>query len=164
MPPQPPMGGRHRHAMPAKKAKDVKGVIKQIWHYVEKQKAALLVVSLMVIVNTATSVYGTMLIGTAIDKYIIKLDFAGLARFSALLAAIYLVSAFSAWLQSANGWLQQNHAGIWRVCAKLDKIDPILRELMSRLTNDVDNIGNALSQTSCFYQVSTFIMFRQCPP
>ena len=64
MPPQPPMGGRHRHAMPAKKAKDVKGVIKQIWHYVEKQKAALLVVSLMVI-EYCHNVYGTMLIGTA---------------------------------------------------------------------------------------------------
>lgn len=169
MPPQPPMGGRHRHAMPAKKAKDVKGVIKQIWHYVEKQKAALLVVSLMVIVNTATNVYGTMLIGTAIDKYIIKLDFAGLARFSALLAAIYLVSAFSAWLQSrqmtvvANKTMQEIRRDLFENLQKLSIkfFDSHPHgELMSRLTNDVDNIGNALSQTLIQFlsSILTFIM------
>ncbi len=101
-------------------------------------------------------VYGTMLVGTAIDKYIMVFDFDGLARFCFMLAAVYSVSALTSWLQTRFSVILSNKA-IQQIRHDLfDKLGGLsIRyfdskphgELMSRLTNDVDNIWQALNQS-----------------
>lgn len=158
MPPQSPMGpGRHgQHGAPAKKARDTKGSVKRIWSYVKTQKLSLLTVIAMVIISTGATVLGTMLIGFAIDEYIVNLNIGGLAGFSLLLVAVYIIAALSAWLQMrimvsvANKTIQKIRRDLFN---KLQTL-PIKYfdahthgELMSRLANDVDNIGQALNQS-----------------
>ncbi|MCK9478112.1 MAG: ABC transporter ATP-binding protein/permease [Firmicutes bacterium] len=152
----PPTGRRHGSAMPFKKAKNPKGAIKKIWYYIKMQKLALILTSIAVVIQTASVVYGTTLVGTAIDKYITVFNFKGLARFSVLLGAVYVVSAAAGWLQTRITVSVANKA-MYNVrndlFAKLQKLslkyfDSLPHgELMSRLTNDVDNIGQALSQS-----------------
>ncbi len=154
--PPPIMGPHGRNAMPPKKARDAKGAIKRIWSYVKKQRTALLLVSAMVIIGTFATVYGTMLIGRAIDRYILSLDISGLARFSVVLLAIYGVSALSAWLQMrlmvdvAQKTVRDIRQDLFYKLQTLPIVYFDARshgELMSRLANDVDNIGQTLNQS-----------------
>lgn len=157
MPPQPSMGspGRHGRGMTFKKAKNTKGTLKRIWFYVRRQRLSLFAVAAMVVVNSISTVVGTMLIGTAIDRYIVRLDIPGLIRFSAVLAGVYITAAVSSWLQMyimtsvANKTVQSIRHDLFDTLATLSLgfFDSHTHgELMSRLTNDVDNVGQTLNQ------------------
>lgn len=167
MPPQP-SARRRGNSAPFKKAKNPKGVIKKIWYYIKTQKSAMVLISLAVIIQTIAVVYGTTLIGTAIDKYLAVFNFKGLARFSILLGAVYLISAAAAWVQSRLTVIVSNKT-MYKIRKDLfEKLQGLSLkyfdslphgELMSRLTNDVDNIGQALSQSTVSLISSVLSLF-----
>ena len=140
-----------------RKAKDVGATVRRLWVYMKQQKAGLIVVFLLVTVTTSLNVVGTYLMGRAIDRYIVPGDLPGLARIALLMVGVYAVSALTTWLQIylMATVAQRTVRNIRRdLFAKLQTL--ALRyfdqrphgELMSRLTNDVENVSTVLTDSS----------------
>jgi ATP-binding cassette subfamily B multidrug efflux pump len=154
-PARPGLGGRHRLAFgPEAKAKDVKGTSRRLWAYLRQQRTALLAVFFLVLVAVAATLTGPYLIGLAIDNYIKPGDLAGLTHLSLVMVAVYILGAGATWLQQyimasvAQDTILQLRNDLF---SKMQALP--LRffdrqahgELMSRITNDIENINLALS-------------------
>lgn len=141
---------------PVEKARDRKGTIKRIWLYMEKEKVALVASIICVILATLLGLLGPYLIGIIIDEYIIPKDITGTFKHLFLLAAVYLLTAVFTWLQMFM-MIRVSLQTIRKLRQDLfDKFQTLsLRffdkrthgDLMSRVTNDIDSLNNALSQS-----------------
>ncbi|WP_062110815.1 ABC transporter ATP-binding protein [Bacillus niameyensis] len=141
---------------PVVKAKDAKGTIKRIWRYMEKQKAALIASIVFVIVTTLLGLLVPYMLGIIVDDYIIPKDISGTLRLLGVLAAIYLATTIFTWLQNFM-MVRVSLQTIRKLRQDLfDKFQTLsLRffdkrssgDLMSRVTNDIDSLNNALSQS-----------------
>ncbi len=140
-----------------KKAKltDPKGTIKRILIYLVKKKNTLVLVFLCSLITTLISIVGTRLNGYTVDNFIGTHDIRGLGNICLVMVAIYVVNVFSTYAQNILmiSTAQKTSADIRRdLFSNLQRLP--LRyfdthssgDLMSRLTNDVDNINTALSQ------------------
>lgn len=159
-------GGRGRFMGPSVKAKDRKGTLNRLWCYLKSQKLQLIWVFIFVILSSVFSLAGPLLIGKAIDNYIIPGDFKGLLMLIAIMGIIYILNAFSSWLQSYTmiGVAQKT---VFKMRTDLfSKIQTLPvnffdskphGELMSRLTNDLENVSNTLN-TSVIQVFSGLLM------
>jgi ATP-binding cassette subfamily B protein len=153
-------GGFGRGRGPVEKPKSFWGTLKRLWKYLGKEKRWLIFVFALVLVSSSLSLLGPYLIGYAVDAMSIPnrpVDFAWLQIAVLALAAAYTGDALLTFLQ---GWLMaglaqrfvQNLRGT--LFGKLQKL-PLKffdtrthGELMSRLSNDIDNVSNTVSQTT----------------
>lgn len=151
---------------PVVKPKDNKGTLKRIWHYMENEKGAMIASVVFVIVSTLLSLFGPYLIGVIIDNYIIPKDIAGTMRFLVYLAAVYAGASFFTWLQTymmvkvslkTIGTLRQELYDKFQTLSLRFFDKRPHGDLMSRVTNDLDNLNNALSQ-SVIQIISTILM------
>ncbi|PYI56582.1 ABC transporter ATP-binding protein [Paenibacillus flagellatus] len=152
-----PFAGRRG---PVVKPKNFKRTIGKLWRYVGKERNKLAVILVFLLVNAAIALAGPYLIGVAIDA---MTESGGRVDFRLLEAALFaLIAAYVAdgALTLLQGWLM---AGVsQRVVArlrqtlfgKLQKL-PLAYfdarpngELMSRLSNDIDNVSNTISQST----------------
>lgn len=140
---------------PVVRAKNTTGTIKRLWSYIGRQRASLIVVFLLTAASAITALLGPRLIGLAIDKYIIPQDYNGLLWISLALLGVYATSAaFSAIQMYVMAGVSQRT--VWELRSEMfSKLQSLpLRffdskthgELMSRTTNDVDNVTNTLNQ------------------
>ena len=155
--PQPRrMMGRGPHMMGAvEKAKDARGAFSRLVRYLGDYRAHLVVIALLTAVSSLLALAGPYLIGVAIDTTIITGDLPGLVRIAMLLAGIYL---FSSLVSMASGWVMAiiSQRSLKKLRGELFEHMQTLNlaffdrrmsgDLMSRLTNDVDAIGRAISQ------------------
>lgn len=138
------------------KIKDTKGTLKRLLTYIAGKVGLLSVVFLLCLVTTIVTIVGTRLNGLTIDEFIDKGDMRGLANICIVLIVIYLASIFATYFQNRImvGVSQEVSATIRKdLFYRLGKL-PIKYfdthssgDLMSRLTNDVDNINQILSQS-----------------
>lgn len=154
MPTHPGMKGRF--SGPLVKAKDSKGTIKRIWQYMKKEKLALLVSIIIVLLTTLLGLVGPYMIGIIVDDFIIPKDIPGTVQMVLILGAVYVFTSIFTWLQSYL-MIQISFKTIKRLRQELfnhlqrlslrffDK--RALGDLMSRVTNDIDQLNNALSQS-----------------
>src|SRR5688572_9222939 len=151
-PPEPPplmgrMGapGSLRPMGKGERAKNQGETILRLWRYLRRQRLALVVTIIMVIISTGLNLIGPYLMGVAIDQYIIPGDLTGLARIALIMLFCYGVSSLLTWAQSyvMAGASQRTVAELRNdLFHKLQTLD--LRffdqrahgDLMSRLTND----------------------------
>lgn len=139
-----------------KRAQDTVGTIQRIWSYLAKEKGKLTLVILMVIASSALGLVGPFMIGMAVDDFIVAKQTTGLVTLLIWLAIIYLLHSLSIFLQ--NYWMisiAQNTVYALREdlfhqfhrlpIAYFDKRQH--GELMSRITNDIDNVNNTLNQS-----------------
>ena len=151
-----PGGGRQHMLEKAQKAQDTRGTLRRLWGYLSHQRAALIATTLMVIVSTLLNLLGPYLMGVAIDQYIITRDLAGLVRLLGWMIAAYATASLFTYWQAyvMAGAAQQAIRDIRRdLFERLQTLS--LRffdqrphgELMSRLSNDVDNINNVLNES-----------------
>lgn len=151
-----PMGrGRGAaRAMPVVKPKDMSKTLKQLWHYVSVHKYKLILAVLFVMTSTLINLMSTRIIGSSIDKYILSGNFNGLAKVIFLLLFLYVLASALTWAQTqlcVN--LAQNTVFEIRkdLFAKLQRLplkfyDTSSKgDIMSRITNDIDAIGNSLN-------------------
>ncbi|MGG3891193.1 ABC transporter ATP-binding protein [Metabacillus fastidiosus] len=141
---------------PAVKAKDRKGTVKRIWLYMEKQKAALIASIIFVIMSTLLGLLGPYMIGIIIDEYIIPKDIGGTLRLLVFLMLVYIATAVFTWLQTFM-MVRVSLQTIRNLRQDLfDKFQTLsLRffdnrthgDLMSRVTNDIESLNSALSQS-----------------
>ncbi len=180
MPRRGPMGGGGpgHGMMPGEKAKDFKGTVGKLLGYMGKYKIALVFIILFAAGSAAFAVVGPKITGQAtteiFDGLVAKIggtggiDFGRIAQILLKLLAIYLFSAALAFVQS---WLM---TGITQKIAyrmRADISEKIGRmpmkyfesrtvgEVLSRITNDVDTMGQSLNQsvTQLVSSVTTII-------
>ncbi|WP_313891924.1 ABC transporter ATP-binding protein [Psychrobacillus sp.] len=141
---------------PIVKARDKKGTIKRIWTYMEKQKIGMIAAIVLVVLSTLLGLLVPYLIGVIIDDYIIPKDLDGTLQFLFVLAFVYIATSIFTWLQTflmVRVSLQTIRSLRQDLFNKFQTLS--LRffdkrthgDLMSRVTNDIESLNNALSQS-----------------
>ena len=170
-----PMG---RGMQPGEKPKDLKKSVKKLMQYIAKYKIAIFVVMLFAAFSTIFNVAGKKILGkatTALSEGLMKkiqgtgsIDFHKIGLILLIVLALYLASALFSFVQ---GWIM---TGITqKVCYRLrreisEKINRMpmkyfesrtYGEVLSRITNDVDTLGQGLNQsiTTIITSVATLI-------
>ncbi|CAN5736410.1 ABC transporter ATP-binding protein [soil metagenome] len=137
------------------KAKDARHALTRLIPYLNPFRTALSGVFVCVIIYTVLGLLGPYLMGVAIDRYIIPKQAGGLAKISLIMLAVYVLNNL---FQAVAGWVM---AGISQRALKQLRGDLFghlqslslsffdrnpAGQLMSRLTNDIDAINQAVSQ------------------
>ena len=176
---QPRRRGPMGHGMqPGEKPKDFKKSIKKLMSYIGKYKAAIFVVMFFAACSTIFNVAGPKILGkatTALSEGLMakiqgtgSIDFGKIGSILLFVLGLYLCSAVFNFIQ---GWIM---TGITqKVCYQLRKeiSEKINRmpmkyfesrtygEVLSRITNDVDTLGQGLNQsiTTIITSVATLI-------
>jgi ATP-binding cassette, subfamily B, multidrug efflux pump len=137
-------------------AKDNIGTLKRLWSFLSPQKGWLIAVVVMVIVSSCLSLLGPYVVGRAIDTYIVTKQTDGFFLVLALLLFIYVALSASTFLQ--NYWMiriaQKTIYAIRKQLFRHFHELPISffdkrrqGELMSRITNDIDNMSQTFNST-----------------
>ena len=181
------MGGRGQ--MPVEKAKDFKGSIGKLFAYMKQYHAAVAVVILCAIASTVFSVIGPDILGKATTELsnglLAKIqgtgsiDFTTIGQILLFVLGLYLLSTLFGFVQ---GWLMTGVTQ--KVCYRMrkdisEKIDRMpmayfesrtYGEVLSRITNDVDTLGQSLNQsitqiiTSVATMVGVLVMMLRISP
>ncbi|NLX70593.1 MAG: ABC transporter ATP-binding protein [Clostridiales bacterium] len=155
------MGGRGRgrgpygHPVgPMVKPENLGKTLVRIGSYLKQDIPHLIMVVITILVNTACTLAGPLVIGSTIDRYIITGDFYGLVWASITLIAIYGVNSLSTYVQgSLMASISQKTVTRMRkdLFTKYQTLslkffdNHTHGELMSRLTNDIDTVSMVLS-------------------
>jgi ATP-binding cassette subfamily B protein len=151
-----PKGGPGGHRpMEKVKPRDTKKTLKRLWTYIEKEKAKLIAIVLLVVMTSALTIVGPLLIQIALDDYIMPGIFEGLINIIFLMIGAYGLSAVLTLVQT---FIMVEVSQIVVKDLRRDLFSKLqtlsLRffdskskgDLMSRLTNDIENINTTLSQ------------------
>lgn len=153
-------GGGPRGMVPVVKPKNFRKTILRLWSYFGKEQKMLAVILLLVLADAAASLAVPYLVGMAVramSQEAGRVDFGLLGTVVSMLLVSYIAASGVHFLQ---GWLM---AGVSQrivynlrrtLFDKLHKL-PISffdmhthGELMSRLTNDIDNVSTSISQST----------------
>ncbi|MEK4921666.1 ABC transporter ATP-binding protein [Cytobacillus sp. FSL R5-0569] len=139
-----------------RKPNDFGAVIKRIWSYLAIYKTRLLLLFFMIVISSAMSLLGPFLVGITIDNFIEENEAVVFVWLLLGLLVTYIVQSLSLWLQ--NYWMigvSQDtvfnmRADLFRQIHRLpvaffDKRQ--LGELMSRITNDIENVSATLNSS-----------------
>ncbi len=149
-----PGGGPMGLLREGEKARNTRGTLVRLWGYLQRRRGPLVLTALLAIATSLLDLLGPYLMGRAIDAYIMRGDLHGLARLLGWMIAAYLGAAACTWGQAymMAAVAQRTVRDLRRdLFARLQTLP--LRffdqrphgELMSRLTNDIENISNILS-------------------
>jgi ATP-binding cassette subfamily B multidrug efflux pump len=137
------------------KARDPRRAISGLVRYLSPFKVSLVLVLICVVVYTLLGLAGPYLMGVAIDRFIIPKRPAGLTLIALVMLAVYLLNnlfqAITAWGMSivSQRALKHMRRDLFEHLQTLPQVffdrNPA-GELMSRLTNDIDAINQAVSQ------------------
>jgi len=142
---------------PPPKIKNVKAVLMRLWsELLVKHKTMIAVVFVMTLLSSILGLTGPYLIGMAIDAFVNQSSVYVIVSILSAMLAVYSISSLLSWLQSyIMAGVSQRAITEFRgkVFTQLHTL-PIKYfdnkphgELMSRLTNDMDNISNVLGGT-----------------
>jgi len=161
----PMRGGGPRMAF--QKPKNVGATTRRILAYFGRSKYALIVVCIMLIISTGSALAGSYFLKPMVNNYIMPGNFKGLAVALVVLAAIYLVGVIASYFQGrVMVTIGQKTANLMRkdLFEKLQEL-PLKffdththGELMSRFTNDMDNVEIAIEQ-SAISLISSILVF-----
>ncbi|MBN2511115.1 MAG: ABC transporter ATP-binding protein [Spirochaetales bacterium] len=149
-------GGPSGHLRgPVEKPKDTKETLIRLWKYLKAEKTGLVLAVSTVLATTILNILGPTLIGIAIDKGIMSgIDYHVLRTTVLALAGIYLavtiLSLIQEWImigvsQRAIRQLRTDIFHRFQLLSVGFFDSRHLGELMSRVTNDIENISNTLS-------------------
>lgn len=148
--------GEGRNPGLQRKAKNQKRTLRRIWSYLKRQRVSVITVIVLVLFGSILNIVGPLLIGVIIDNYILPIDVTGTIRMGILLASVFITASFLNWLQTYI-MIRASLKTIQQIRMELfEKIQllPISffdqkqqGDLMSRMTNDIDNLNLALSQS-----------------
>jgi len=137
------------------KASNPRRALARLLPYLGPYKTRLAIVLVFVLVSTMLGLVGPYLIGVAIDDFIALKDIPGLVRTALWMLGIFLIGnicdTISAWLmarisqRALQGVRRDLFGHIQTLSLRFFDANPA-GELMSRLTNDIDAINQAVSQ------------------
>ncbi len=177
------MANNHRRGpggrmMPGEKPKNFGGTLKQLLHYMGRYKIGLLFVAIFAIGSTVFNIRGPKVMGQAVTEIYTGLvakvqgtggiDFDKILSILALMLGLYGLAALLQFLQS---WLMTGISQ--KICYRMrreisEKIQRLpmayfekrtVGEVLSRITNDVDTLGQSMGQsiTQLITSVATII-------
>jgi ATP-binding cassette subfamily B protein len=168
------MGRWGSAGMPLERASDFGGAIRRLWERLRPERFRLIAVIIFSVGGVTLSVLGPRLLGHATDILIKGLfpggpgiDFRSLHRVLLGVVALYLFSASLQYLQSFTlaGMVQRTMFALRSdVEDKLNRlplsyVDRAARgDLLSRVTNDIDNLAQSLQQTISQLMTSAFML------
>ncbi len=156
-PRRPGHGGGPGSVRPKLRAKNWSGTLSRIWSYLSAHKARLAAVLLMVVFSSGLALLGPYLVGVAIDEYLEAGSGRPWVLFLIGLTLVFAGSSLTSWLQ--NIWMITiAQETVYRMrselFAQLHRL-PIpyygkrqQGEIMSRLTNDMDNVSSTLNSSA----------------
>ena len=172
-----PMGG-HGRMMPGEKAKDFSGTVKKLFSYIGRYKIGIFFVLICAIASTVFNIVGPKILGRATTELFTGLmgkltggggiDFDKIGKILLLLLGLYVFSAVFSFIQ---GWIM---TGITQklvykfreeISEKIHRMpmryfeSKTVGEVLSRITNDVDTLGQSLNQsvTQLITSVATLV-------
>jgi ATP-binding cassette subfamily B protein len=155
--------GPGRFAVMDAKARDFKGTMRQLMGYLRPYLGAIVFVWILVVLSTVFSIAGPFIMGKVTDEIIAGLtrgtggvDFYRIGVILLQLLGLYLVSSLCGWLQ---GFIMAGVTvkAVYRMRDDIGKkihrlpfayFDGVTHgEVLSRLTNDVDTVGQSLNMS-----------------
>lgn len=146
-------GDHYKHSG---KAVEGKKTFFRLMSYLSKDKKLLSVIGFLIIVSIISNLLGSYMIRPIINDYIIPGDFKGLINTLLLLAGIYLIGVIAVYIQYrllnkiGQRAVTRMRTDLFR---KMEKL-PIKYfdshqhgDLMSRYTNDIDQVSNTLTDS-----------------
>jgi ATP-binding cassette subfamily B protein len=139
----------------AEAARDPRHALRRLLPYLSPFAGKLLAVSAMIVVYTLLGLIGPYLMGVAIDRFIAAREVAGLAMIALAMLAVYLLNNL---FQALSSWIMADVSQRALKAMRRDLFSHMQTlpvrffdgkpagELMSRLTNDIDAINQAVSQ------------------
>ena len=168
--------------MIAEKPKDFKKTVTRLLGYLGKSKILLIIMILCVIASAAVTLIAPTMQTAALDYLTLDsmggkmttadgkliIDFEAMAKILAVLAVLFAASSLFSYLQSrlaaklSQGTVKVMRADLFRKIEKLSigyTDNHPHGDLMSRMTNDIENVSNTISQsvTSLISSVITII-------
>ncbi len=161
-----PMGHGPAGMMPGEKAKDFKGTLKKLLSYMGNYKFAILLVMIFAVGGTAFNIIGPKVLSRATTELFNGLmakiggtrgiDFGKIAQILLFLLCLYAISSILSFIQ---GFIMTSVSQ--KLCYRFrreisEKINRMpfayfesktVGEVLSRITNDVDTLGQSLSQS-----------------
>ncbi|KYG27063.1 ABC transporter ATP-binding protein [Alkalihalobacillus trypoxylicola] len=141
---------------------------KRIWGYLATYKGQIFAVLFLVIISSGLSLLGPYIVGKSIDHFLINREWDWFLPILCLLALVYLLHSLSVWIQ--NVWMvtiaQKTIFTIRKQLVQHLHVLPLPffdkrqhGELMSRVTNDIENISSTLNSSviQIFSSIITFI-------
>lgn len=152
--------GRSRVSKVVVKPKNFTGTLKRLWFYIGKEKNTLLFIFLFIIADSLLTLLGPYLIGISIDTMSNPNGFVNFEKLELIVIMLILVYITSGVLNFLQGWLmagvsQQIVMNLRKTLFAKLQVLPIAffdihshGELMSRLSNDIDNVSSTISQST----------------
>ncbi len=176
------MGGRHQRFAPTAKPKNTKGTLLRLIKIFMIWRKSLLLAAVLTILSSVVSLFTPLLLGKGINTFNIKTNLIDIPLLTVVI--IVLVSCYLA------SWIIDTLSGVlmakvtqklvrhirFEFFSKLQRIPLNFYDTrphgdtMSRITNDVDNISNTISQTvtqliaSIFSITGAFVMMLVLSP
>ncbi|MFA9491139.1 MAG: ABC transporter ATP-binding protein [Anaerolineales bacterium] len=147
-------GGGGHGGMSAESAKDQKGTLLRLLRYLKPYRATIAGVSILVILSTLLTLAGPLLIGIAVDRFIIPGDLSGLLRIGILLLVVYIAASVTTMIygvimvnisQKLIMNIRSDLFGHVQTLSMAYFDQHVSGDLMSRITNDTEAINRVLS-------------------
>lgn len=166
--------GGPRPPMNKEKPKNMMDTLKRLFRYLGSSKYMLISLLAIMLVSTLLTIAAPLLQGNAIDTITVdasgnvSLNWEGLVYWLVLLGAVYAGSSILTYFQGLlSAYLSQNTVQTMRrdlfakiACLPIRYMDTHPHgDIMSRMTNDVENVSNTISQSvaSLFSGVLTLV-------
>lgn len=153
---KPGRGPTSRFTNEKPKLKNPRETIFRLFGYMKGQRVRLTLTLILVLATTGLNVYAPILMGRAVDDFILQRDVAGLRGLLGILLLSYLLISAFVYLQTRM-MIKVSQSAVRNLREDLFcKMQTFsLRffdthshgDLMSRMTNDIDNISSTLSQS-----------------
>lgn len=139
-----------------RKPKNIRSTLGKLMRYLGRYKLHLVLVAALLVVSSACTVGGSYLIRPLINDYILPGDFPGLARMLAVMALVYVLGAVCSYgysrimVQIAQTTMANIRADLFSRMQDLPLkfFDTHTHgELMSRYTNDIETVSEALNNS-----------------
>src|SRR5690606_26679679 len=130
--------------------------LKNLFRLIAHERRNLIVAFIAILVNAALNLVGPLLIGYAIDHYVVTKQYHGLLVFSGILLAMYLAALVTSYLQTKlMGSVGQRMLFTLRnaIFSKLQQLPVAFfnqnktGDLISRVNNDTDKLNQFFSQS-----------------
>ena len=153
---RPVMGPHRGKGRGFQKPKNLKETIGKLMRYLGRYRLHLCIVAVLLVISSACSVGGSFLIKPLINDYILPGDFPGLARMLCVMAAVYVAGAACSY-GYARIMVHVSQNTVARI--REDLFEKMQRlplkyfdththgELMSRYTNDIETVSEALNNS-----------------
>ena len=153
---RPVMGPPRGKGRGFQKPKNLKETIGKLMGYLGCYRLHLCIVAVLLVVSSACSVGGSFLIKPLINDYILPGDFPGLARMLCVMAAVYVAGAVCSYgyarimVHVSQNTVAKIRADLFEKMQRLPLkyFDTHTHgELMSRYTNDIETVSEALNNS-----------------